>query len=164
MHMVKNSIGQHGKRIEVDVVSWMDREPASPCFKKQRTRFQWHEATTELILGTNNYEFDKKASVLKDMQEVTGIRDATRGKCFSKVLGVSQDDPVTYGEMGALLERAPREVMEELHLILGIHEHRIFKPDERFCTQLKDAQREADVTQPVGEQNADDSQVPSGVG
>lgn len=151
----KNSIGEDDKVIEVDVVSWIDREPTSPFYAKQRTQFRWDTASIELILGKNSHEFDKKKSILKDLQDVTGIRDCSNSTCYSKKLDVPSNDPVSYADMGARLERGPVEMMKEVHMILSVHEHRVFIPGVQFQAQLAAAQAEAPLPDVVPEEVVD---------
>lgn len=126
----KNSLGPGRKTITAAFRWYFD-----PATGKQRSYWDWHAATIDLL--------DKglKTGALRTAcHDVVDIRTKISGgkKVWSKALGIAESEPVPYSVAGEMLERQP-DMIKALHRILGVREYSIFKPGVDYSQQLKDA-------------------------
>jgi hypothetical protein len=128
----KNSIGPFDKEIEAEMLWCTDRETG-----RQKTWWDWDSATVELILGKNckRDALSTQKTKVKELMELTGIRDSTGGRAFSKILDIPQTDPQAYEVVGRALEKRT-DILQEIHKILGIQEHVSFIVGKSFKEQV----------------------------
>jgi len=153
LETLKNSVGPWDKTIAAD--HWWYRERDTG---KLITWWDWDAASIELLLGENCAAdaLAKQTGKRRDLLDITGIRKLSKDKVVSAVLGI--EDPVSYAEAGAILEKHP-EVLREVHNVLNIAEHVPFKPGYDFVdqvNQLKNSQQQAPDKETVAEQSSDD--------
>lgn len=127
----KNSIGPFDKEIEAEMLWYTDRDTG-----RQKTWWDWDVATIELLLGKNckRDALSQQKTRLRELQELTGIRDSTAGRAFSLVLDIPQSDPQSYGVVAQALEKR-KDILLEVHKVLGIQEHIPFEVGESFTEQ-----------------------------
>ncbi len=134
MKCAKSSLGIDQRSILVDVLFW--DEPADADNPdgswRQKTVFNWHGATIDLLLGMEGSERKRWAGD-KDVDD-PGVLDLHRqdlgnkGKgVWSKTLGIPKTDPVSFAEAGAILSDND-EVMLKLRHHFGIKIFREFEP------------------------------------
>lgn len=105
----------------------------------QITFFDWHSSTTELILQILK-ENTRQSKQLKNILYIEGGYD--RRYCYSPTLGVSQNDKISWREMGQLIEEkinSDREFRDELYPILGIRRRFMYRPGVDFRDLIQEA-------------------------
>lgn len=124
----KNSLGPGRKTIQAAFRWFFDRDTG-----KQKSYWDWHSATIELLDGL-------KGGMRKQCQEVVDLTTTSKGgkRAWSKALDIPQSDPQPFAHVGALLE-TKKEYLQELHKILGIREYSIFRPGVDYSQQLQEA-------------------------
>lgn len=131
----KNSIGPFDKEVEADMLWYTDRETG-----RQKTWWEWDTATVELLLGKNCKKdaLSQQKGRLKELQELTGIRDVTGGRAFSTVLDIPQSDAQEYAVVAQALEKR-QDILLEVHKVLGVQEHIPFVVGKSFGEQVQAA-------------------------
>lgn len=135
MQVRKNSLGDH-ENIRVEMCWYFDPEDIDPLTgrKRQKTFFDWHSATIELLelcmrTGDEGKGFKSpRAKALRDMIDLDLNQD--RRLASSRALGVSPEDKLTYQELGEVLEyriSSDESFRKELYDIMGIREQFMFR-------------------------------------
>jgi hypothetical protein len=140
MRLHKNSLGITDRRIPITVRWWTEPNPDDPDGPwRQKTVFDWHGATMELLLKMANSKSSDKAK----LKQVLDIADVTtnKGKAVtSKRLGIPKDKPLLLHEAGELLA-TKEDVLKELRQVFGIKIRQIFTPGMDYRKQLGDELR-----------------------
>ncbi|HUV12653.1 MAG TPA: hypothetical protein VMY18_03355, partial [Acidobacteriota bacterium] len=133
LQMVYNSYGQDRRVVPVDCIWQTDEieDPISHAKYRQRTTWNWHKATVELLLHTLS-----DAGEAKDVCKKIGLVAASRTKCYCPALGVPKTAPVSYSDMGARIKKS-RETMDLLRMTFGIKQCKVFRPAVDFMEQKK---------------------------
>jgi len=134
MRCAKSSLGIDQRSILADVLFWDEPEDAENPEGSwhQKTVFNWHGATIDLLLGMEGPE-RKRWSGDREVDD-PGVLDLHRhdlgnkGKgVWSRTLGIPETDPVPFAEAGAILSDNV-EVMTALRHRFGIKIFREFEP------------------------------------
>ena len=125
MQLTKNSLGETGDAIMAQVL-W--RRIAGPDGKKVRqyTEWDWHTATTELLLT---------APMKKRIKQVVDLNIATGRTVWSKALGIPRSRPVSYHEAGRLID-ANADMLEAFYPMFGISRRKFYNPAVPFRETL----------------------------
>lgn len=126
----KNSLGPGRKTINAAFRWFFD-----PATGKQRSYWDWHSATIELLdKGL------KTGGLRSACHDIVDLRTKSAGgkRVWSKTLDIPESDAVPYSVAGEMLEKRP-DLMAALHKTLGVREYSIFKPGIDYSQQLKDA-------------------------
>lgn len=102
-------------------VRWWDEpldptDPESPWV--QKTVWDWHGATIELLLGMKNAENTRRREII-DLTKVTG------DNVYSKALGIPKDKPLSFSEAGRKLHQN-QELLDRLRRAFGIKMRSVF--------------------------------------
>lgn len=122
----ESSFGADGRRIRTRVRWW--EEPDDSNRFVQKTEWDWDWATTNLLhailkgddKGNNYVRYRKKLKDLDFHMDFTGTSATINATAWSKTLGVTKDDPLSWKDMGALIRETPA-VVELLRNGLCIH-------------------------------------------
>lgn len=138
LETTKNSTSSRGS-IEVEVVWWFDEDDRNELGQpKQRTIFDWHSATIELLSG---FEGGRKTEI-DEIVDLHLNRDTRR--VWSDALGIPEKKPVRWREAGAMLEERP-DLLGRLYDVLGIRRRVLFKPGLDFLSQWDEVYKKAGV-------------------
>lgn len=107
----KNSLGITGRAIRV--TKWVHRETMPDQTSRLHASFDWAAANINLLVNMPN------ESLAKAGLEISGVVSVNANKAYSKRLGVSRDNAVSYHELGVLLQKN-KEVKKELRELWGI--------------------------------------------
>lgn len=139
MQTLKNSYGPFGTRLHVRFRTWLQED--APGIHRLHSRFEWWEASVNLItkgLGMTGTDRDR---LVPRMQEVCDIKEkagGSRGKLYySNRLGVPSSDAITAHDMGMLLETKP-DVLADLYTVLNIQRQQFFRPGVNYVSQLEE--------------------------
>lgn len=144
IRICKNSLAPH-EFITVPMCWYFDQNNRNPITgePRQRSFFDWHTASLELLKdcmrpGEAGKGFStQRAKDLRDLLDL-GL-DENKRKAWSKTLGVSSDDRMTYQKLGELLEakiQSDAEFRKNLYSILGIRRRYLFKPGVDMLDQI----------------------------
>jgi hypothetical protein len=128
----KNSLGTGGRRIEVCVRWWEEDDPERPGEYRQKTVWDWDEAT--ILLLAKHLQPEARRNRAKKLLDLS-VND--RGLVTSKRLGVGVDEqpPASFAEASAKLH-ADAELLRELRRVLGIKVRAVFTPGVDFREQM----------------------------
>jgi RecA/RadA recombinase len=140
----KNSYGPGDRKIIVECI-WFDElldlqtmraatEESEEVEMRQITRWDWHGATTRLILDHPD------ATLGTEMRKLTGLRKKSQKFAWSTLLGVPKTQPCGYHKLGARL-MANREMVEELRDMLQIRRRKVFVPGVEYTKQILSAKQ-----------------------
>jgi hypothetical protein len=127
MRCIKNSLGTDDRRIAVEVVWWHQKDPDGEV--RQYTVWDWHSATTNLLLG---FEGERRNRV----KEVVNIQKQKGDLYHCQQLGIPKSSPISASEMGIKVAENT-EVREALRDLFGIGRITKFVPGEDYLTQIK---------------------------
>lgn len=147
--MRKNSLGQSRLSINVDMLWWFDEEHDYI----QRTFFDWHTASIDLLLAFEGSRGTKLQSIC-DLHVV----DKSKKIVWSNALGISRSSPITFREAGEILQNTP-DVLRELYKLLHVYEYQTFQPGIDYRTQLEEAKSrvvETMAVEPAKPKNEDE--------
>lgn len=129
LETTKNSCGPRAE-LDVEIVWWYDEDDVNDMGQpRQKTIFDWHSASIELLAGDWSETRKKQIAEIVDLHV---NRDSRR--CWSKALGIGEKSSVKWREAGAILEEHP-EVLNALYNILGIRRRYLFEPGIDFRKQ-----------------------------
>jgi len=122
----KNSLGQTGAKLQATVmwewVKWNDGK------YRQYTFWDWHSATTDMLLARSKLTVSM-ANQIYDIVDINASPKTRRA--WSKTLGIPKSSPVTYHEIGRLIDNSP-EIRFELSPLLNISTRGVFAPGVAF--------------------------------
>lgn len=148
----KNCVGETGRTIEASMLwEWVETENGH----QQVTFWDWHSATTDLLVRMKTGGSEKLKNQLK---EVCDIQVASGRRAHSKVLGVPKDNPISFHEFGKLLE-SRTDVVAALEPVLGIAARPLYRPYVDFHEQIDDSIQRADYASEI---RYTDSEAPAG--
>lgn len=132
----KNSLGPSRKTITAEMLWCNERDPAG--FVRQKTVWDWDTATIDLLAAFENTT--GKKTVFNRLKEITGITIASKSNrmAYSKILGVPASNPISFREMGALLEQRP-EILAEVYPEIGIMVRKEFQPGVDYRQTVSEA-------------------------
>lgn len=132
-----SSLGIEKRRISVPVIWWEepldDSDPKSPW--RQKTVWDWHAATTDLLLKMEGTEATRRKDVI-DINRVP-----KESSVWSKRLGISKSSPVSYRDFGQAIMDNP-EVLRDLRRAYGIKEREMLVPGSNYREIIGDAKRQ----------------------
>jgi hypothetical protein len=132
----KNSLAPHEK-IEVDMLWYTDYDDRDPAGHfRQKTYFDWHSASTMTLIGLLK-DGGQKA---KRIYEILDIHLGDERTAWSKTLGISAKDAVSYRQFGEFLEARlaiDSEFRNALYAECGIRRRYLFQPGMDFREQEK---------------------------
>ncbi len=128
MRCYKNSLGTTGRRMLVDVHWWNAPDPKTGRMR-QITKWQWHAATTRLLLGMQTGELGEPIKAVCDLRKGTG-------NCvYSKKLKAIKK-PISFHEAGLRIHK-DKEMKRKLRNLLGIKTRKVFQKSVDYDQQLK---------------------------
>jgi hypothetical protein len=141
---IKNSIGRDHVTIKAEI-KFCDIDSVTG---RQRVYWDWDSATVNMLLGKDRSPGDKHfggvPSKLKEAADITGLREATAGRCYSEILGVPRDNPIPREEMGKMINNN-EALKEQLRPLLGVRKHRLFEAGILYSRQAGLAGDDDDV-------------------
>jgi len=161
MTATKNNLGAPGRRIVVNLmwypktIAYMD-ENGEQCFKQQQHHYwDWHTATTRLLLDLQDPDRKpqpghdpKLGEILKqvcDLEYKHGTKNADVPLVFSTALGISKQDAVTEVEISMIIEENKR-VCSLLNGLLGVNDYAICDPARKYREQVLAQLKEKSTT------------------
>ena len=129
----KNAIGETRRTAVKIAILWQYKVGADGNVR-QYTRWDWHAAIIDLLLGY-------KEGRAKKISDVVDIMPVTGGRFWSKALGIAKSDAVSKTELGKKLEANP-DIIKTLTQLLAIKTVTPFKVGGDFHEQLKEHQAE----------------------
>lgn len=156
LELMYSSYGQDRRKFPVDCVWQTDRihDPISGAPYRQRTVWNWHKATVDLMLTT--LADDSRG---KEAKAVIGLQPAKGKTCYAPKLGVPKTAPVKYQEMGQRI-KASRETMDAWREIFGIKQCKVFRPAVDYTQQKKAAEMaHVDDVYSSGQLESDDEEA-----
>ena len=141
LSVMKNSSAPHAE-IEVDMVWYIDYEnPTEGGECLQRTFFDWGTAAIEVVRRVLAEPGTDRKRRLNDLLELH-LTDKSK-TCWSPVLGISQDSPLSYREAGVVLEDkidSDKTFRDLLYPLVGIRRRTMYAPGTDFRDQMSVAQ------------------------
>lgn len=138
----KNSFGPTGRKAQVRLLWWHEPDPETGR-PVQKTVWDWDWATVHLLNGLMNGEGGSTylKAKLKAMDfhidcPATGDLD---NKAWSESLGMTEDDALTWSEVGAMI-REDKKLMGELRDALGVARRPLLAGD--YMKQLEEIAEE----------------------
>lgn len=142
----KNSLAPH-EFLNVKMGWYFDPDDIDPLTgeKRQKSFFDWHSATIELLMdcakaGTSGKGFSAgRAGGIRDLIDLHG--DSNRRLLWSKALEIGEKEKVNYFEAGQILEakiQAEPEFRNQLYELMGIRQRRMFQPGVDLREQIKE--------------------------
>jgi RecA/RadA recombinase len=133
----KNSLGPSRKSIIAELLWWNDERDGT---YRQRTMWDWHAATIELLLSFENAK--GKKTFYNALMDICDIRKKAGALAYSKTLGISADDAIPFRQLGYELECRP-DLLSQLHRLLGVAERQPFIPGMDYRTLAEAARARA---------------------
>ena len=136
LRMLKNSLGEKGKELQVDMLWWYIPTGAKGEdgreIKKQHTIFDWHTATCKLLA-------EHHASGKSEVGDVCAVEYSPSGRTAKcPKLGIKSWKPAS--EVGRLIAE-DYSLMQRLRDFYGIHPVTPYRPGVPWKTQLEDAEK-----------------------
>jgi RecA/RadA recombinase len=139
MEVAKNSIGTDGRKIQV-YVSWKFQSIGNGM-SIQRTKWDWNEATTRMLA---NFQAGKMTriksadtSLRNRLDEFFHLRKLTNNRYASDFLGIPSSDPLSAGEMGALINSRD-DAIQALRTAFGIPAYHTWQPGTDYAEQRRE--------------------------
>jgi len=118
----KNSLGPSRKIITAELQWWFAEDADGQW--RQHTAWDWHSASTELLLKLENTP--GKKTLYNNIRDLLGLKpQRSKRACAATQLGL--DEAVSYRDLGAVLEQHP-DKLTQLYRMLGITERYPFQP------------------------------------
>ena len=140
----KNSLGAKRRKLDVEMRWWYVIDEATGI-PRQYTAFDWHTATTQLLLNLKG-ETKSKVDDILDLHEndtATGGGDGMIVKrVWSEKLGVPRSETRNPCQIGMMLESRP-DLLDALYTALDINRHPFFQPGISYQEQLLGLERVA---------------------
>jgi len=128
----KNSLGENRRNIDVNLKYWYAKDEASGQMR-QHSIWDWHESTIDLLTTLDEPGMKKEIKQIVDLNVASGPSGKT---VWSKTLGISEREPVSYNEAGQILnDNAP--VLDGLRDLFGIKRRKPFQPGVDYLNQLE---------------------------
>lgn len=127
MKCYKNSLGNTGRKLFVDVHWWDEPDPKTGRMVQQ-TRWQWHAATTRLILNM-------PGSLGERLRTVVDLKKCPGDNVKSRALGATKN-PISFHEAGLRINKN-KAMKNELRKLLGIKIRKTFESGVDYEKQLK---------------------------
>lgn len=153
MKIQKNSTAPKGE-VEVNMVYYLDlenRTESGECL--QRTYFDWDSASIKCIFDAIGNGDAETARRLRDLTDLQMVNNQTK-VVSSSVLGISEDDPLSFHEAGKVLEtkiQQDGEFRDNLYPLLGIGRRYLFQVGRDYREQQQDAREQSIRTQSLRE-------------
>lgn len=120
LHCYKNSLGITKRKIPTSVRWWSEKipeaekDPERPDKTyRQVTKWDWDVSTVDLLQGLEGVESTRAKSIV-DLRKVSGS-----SMMWSKRLGIKEEHPVSFAEVGQAIHANPA-VMQELREAFGV--------------------------------------------
>ena len=123
----KNSLGLPDRYIDVPVRWWWDRDPVTGD-QRQQYIWDWHHAALGTLFAFS--KMNGRVTTWKAINEIVDLHEMSRGRVWSKALGIPKDNPVTLSEAGEILEYEKTELLPPLYDVLKIFRRPLLKPGE----------------------------------
>lgn len=146
MQVFKNSMGAH-ESIQVEMTWYFDPDDRDPVSgqKRQRSYFDWHSASIELLMkcmvtGDEGKGFTARRT--KALRELVDLEDCDKRCVTSTALGIG--DPVSYREAGIILEakiQSDPDFALALYDLMGVRRQFMFKPGVDLREQIAENTR-----------------------
>ncbi len=122
---LKNSLGETGLRINVDMKWWweVDDETGEPI---QRTVWDWDTAAIDTLVSMKNWLSAKNWNALNEVVDIHVPQSGPR-TFWSKELGIPSSSPVRFDEAGRILEER-QDILDAIYPILHIKHRTRFTP------------------------------------
>lgn len=147
MTIRKNSLGNKEDGLPVEMTWYFDPDDVNPLTgeKRQKSYFDWHSASIELLhecakTGDDGMGFSsKRAKTLRDLVDVQ--LDVNRRLCSSSSLGISPDAKLSYYEAGQVLEhklQTDPAFAAQVYEVMGVRRQTMFQRGVDFRQQIAD--------------------------
>lgn len=132
----KSCQGSSRNQIYAEMLWWRAKNPHTGRLD-QFTAWDWHTASIELLFSFNDAKSGTK-TLYKKIMEVCDLQLVNKSSrlAASKTLGVSSSSPVTFRELGRILESRP-DVLEAIYPLLGIDVYPSFQLDDTTCVEQR---------------------------
>lgn len=136
LELMYSSYGQDRRKFPVDCVWWTEKvhDPISGAPYRQKTVWNWHKATVEMMLKT--LSDDPRA---KEARKLIGLMESSGKRCYAPKLGVPKTSPIKFEQMGVKIKKH-RLTMAAWREIFGIKQCKVFRPAVDYAAQKKAAE------------------------
>lgn len=126
MKCYKNSLGDTGRKLLIDVHWWNEPDPQTGRMRQQ-TRWQWHAATTRLLVNMSG-------GIGEQVRALVDLKKGKGDTITSRKLGCPVK-PISFHEAGLLINK-DKELKNELRKLLGIKVRKTFQSGVDYEKQL----------------------------
>jgi len=128
----KNSLGADAVRLPVRFEWMYEPDPDGISGVRQVSNWDWHAATIEYMASLRK----NQKGMWNDVNQVVDFHLTDSGRRgWSKALGVPSDKPISWTDLGKLLELRP-DLIDQLYVPLNIRRRSPFIPGVPFAEQI----------------------------